>query len=51
MYIADLRCKYAHRVFYGWWIVLGGVLVNFLNGSLLFHGFSAYVLPLQQEFG
>ena len=51
MYIADLRRKYAHRFFYGWWIVLGGVLVNFLNGGLLFHGFSAYVLPLQQEFG
>ena len=38
-------------VFFGWWIVAGGFLIQILNGGLLFHAFSAYVLPLQAEFG
>lgn len=39
------------RVFYGWVIVAAGYVVQALNGGLLFHAFSAYVLPLQEEFG
>ena len=39
------------RVFYGWWIVAAGFLVQVLSGALLFHGFGAYVLPLQAAFG
>ena len=39
------------RLFYGWIIVAAGYVVQVLNGGLLFHAFSAYVLPLQQEFG
>ncbi|MFH1568968.1 MAG: MFS transporter [Gemmatimonadota bacterium] len=39
------------EVFYGWWIVAGGFTIQMLNGALLFHAFSAYVLPLQAEFG
>ena len=38
------------RLFYGWWIVAAGFVVEILNGMLLFHGFTAYVLPLQREF-
>lgn len=38
-------------LFYGWWIVTGGFVIQMLNGALLFHAFSAYVLPLQAEFG
>jgi MFS family permease len=38
-------------VFYGWVIVGAGFVIQFLNGGLLFHSFSAYVLPLQAEFG
>ena len=37
-------------VFYGWWIVIGGFVIQMLNGALLFHAFSAYILPLQAEF-
>ena len=51
MHIADLIGKYSRRIYYGWWIVLAGVFINLLSGGLLFHGFSAYILPLQQEFG
>ena len=40
----------AQRVFYGWWIVLAGFAIQAFNGCLLFHGFGAYVLPLQAEF-
>jgi len=32
-------------------IVAAGYVVQALNGGLLFHAFSAYVLPLQDEFG
>jgi len=38
-------------VFYGWWIVVAGFVIQLLNGALLFHAFSAYILPLQAEFG
>ena len=38
-------------MFYGWIIVAAGYVVQALNGGLLFHAFTAYVLPLQQEFG
>ena len=39
------------KLFYGWWIVLSGFSVQLLHGALLFHGFGAYILPLQGEFG
>ena len=39
------------RLFYGWWMVLAGFGVEILHGTLLFHSFTAYVLPLEQEFG
>lgn len=39
------------NLFYGWWIVLASFCVQLLQGALLFHGFGAYILPLQGEFG
>ena len=39
------------HIFYGWYIVAGGFCIQLLNGGLLFHAFSAYILPLQAEFG
>lgn len=38
-------------LFFGWWVVLGSYVIQVLNGALLFHAFSAYILPLQAEFG
>jgi sugar phosphate permease len=43
--------KHPTRIFYGWIIVAGGFLIQLLNGGLLFHAFSAYILPLQAQFG
>ena len=51
MSFADLVRKHSARIFYGWWIVLAGFFIQALNGGLLFHAFSAYILPLQGEFG
>ncbi|MEX2376349.1 MAG: MFS transporter [Dehalococcoidia bacterium] len=45
------RIRHPRDVFYGWWIVASGFLVQLLNGSLLFHSFTAYFVFLQAEFG
>jgi len=39
------------RLFYGWWIVGSGFIVNTFNGALVFHSFGAYVVLLEQDFG
>ncbi|MPZ15184.1 MAG: MFS transporter [Chloroflexi bacterium] len=39
------------RVFYGWWIVGGAVLLQGLSGVFLLHSFGAYLVYLQSEFG
>ena len=39
------------RLFYGWWIVTAGFLINTVNGGLVFHAFGAYVVLLQDDFG
>ena len=44
------RFNPAH-MFFGWWIVAAGFVIELLNGALIFHSFSAYLLPLQREFG
>lgn len=38
-------------VFYGWWIVAGGFVLQGLGGGLLFNSFGAYFVFLQAEFG
>ena len=38
-------------VFYGWWIVASGFVIQTLWGGLLANGFTLYFLPLQAEFG
>ena len=45
------RRRARHGIFFGWWIVGAGFVIQMLNGGLLFHAFSAYVLPLQADFG
>jgi MFS family permease len=39
------------RIFYGWWIVGAGFLLEALMGALLFHAYGAYVVVLRREFG
>lgn len=39
------------RVFYGWWMVASGFVIQLLIGSLLNHAYGAYVVLLRSEFG
>ena len=39
------------RVFYGWWIVVAGASVQFLQAALLGQAYGAYVVVLREEFG
>lgn len=43
--------NYIRGVFFGWWVVAAGSIIQSLHGSLLIHGFSAYFIFLQEEFG
>ena len=38
-------------VYYGWWIALAGAFSMALSAGLNFYGFSAFFVPLIQEFG
>ena len=39
------------RVFYGWWIVLGGVVGNAVGTGFNFHALPAFLIPLSESFG
>ena len=39
------------QFFYGWWIVLGGVLGNAINTGITFHALPAFLIPLSNSFG
>ena len=39
------------NVFYGWWMVAGGCLIQAALGLLMFHSFGLYVNKLEEEFG
>lgn len=45
------RRRARRGIFFGWWIVSAGFVIQILNGGLLLHAFGAYVLPLQADFG
>ena len=55
--MTDLRAAPANaaekssRIFYGWWIVASGFLVNTISGGLVSHAFGAYVVLLEDDFG
>ena len=49
--VSRITRKPAGSIFYGWWIVFAGFFIQILNGGLLFHGFTVYFIPLQEEFG
>ena len=38
------------RVFYGWWIVALGSLINGMGAGILFHSLTIFFLPLKNEF-
>ena len=39
------------HIFYGWWIILGGVLGNAINTGITFHALPAFLIPLSNSFG
>jgi len=39
------------RVFYGWWLVAAGFLINAFGVGTYFYGFSTFFNPLMAEFG
>ena len=39
------------RVFYGWYIVIGGMIVALLQGAFYVYGFSVFYVPLVQSLG
>ena len=49
--VFSLTKRKARGIFFGWWIVLSGCVLQALNSGLLGQGFTLYFLPLQAEFG
>ena len=39
------------RIFYGWWIVLGGIVGMLLGAGFNYHGLNAFVIPVSHTFG
>jgi OFA family oxalate/formate antiporter-like MFS transporter len=37
------------RVFYGWWILVLGSLVNGIGGGIIYHSFTVFFLPLKRD--
>ena len=46
-----LRFPAPSRVFFGWWIVLATVGINFFFSIGYYQGFQAFFLPIEREFG
>lgn len=38
-------------IFYGWYVVLGGMLATAINSGVYFYGMSVFITPLIREFG
>ncbi len=39
------------KIFYGWWIVLAGAILNFMVGGTLVYGFTVFFNPIRNTFG
>ncbi|MDH4267033.1 MAG: MFS transporter, partial [Deltaproteobacteria bacterium] len=37
------------RVFYGWWIVALGSLINAVGVGIIYHSFTVFFLPLKRD--
>jgi sugar phosphate permease len=48
---AGRKARRASSVFFGWWIVLGGIGIQILTSGLLNQAYGAYVVTLQAQFG
>ena len=43
--------KRPKKAFYGWWIVLSGMISNMVSGAMYTYGLSAFFLPISNELG
>ena len=39
------------RIFYGWWILLLGAVINGIGSGIAYHGFTVFFLPLKRDLG
>jgi MFS family permease len=39
------------KIFYGWWIVVAGFIINAFGVGTFFYGFSTFFVPMVNEFG
>ena len=39
------------KIFYGWWVVISCALIGLYVGGVVFFGFTAFFLPIKEEFG
>ncbi len=49
--VAGRTRQQVRRVFFGWWIVLGGIGLQILTSGLMNQAYGAYVVTLQAQFG
>lgn len=40
-----------NRIFYGWWILLLGAVINGVGAGITYHGFTVFFLPLKRDLG
>jgi len=41
--------RFRGRIFFGWWIVTAGALINAVGSGIVYHGFTVFFLPLKRE--
>jgi len=49
--VNKLPVRLRRGVFYGWWVIAAGFVIQMVNGSLFFHSFGAYFVYLEEGFG
>jgi len=49
--VKDYFRSIKNRVFYGWWIVILGSIIQAVGGGILYHSFTVFFLPLKRDLG
>lgn len=37
------------KIFYGWWVLIFGSLINLIGSGLVYHGFTVFFLPVKRD--
>ncbi len=43
--------SFGSRIFYGWWIISLGCLINSVGTGIIYHSFTVFFLPLKRDLG